>query len=84
VHRTEQSRPTWEPGRSDVDLDLWAAVQQLPERMRAAVALRYLEDLPEAEIADLLGCSIGTVKSQLSRARDRLAIALEPEGGERR
>jgi RNA polymerase sigma-70 factor (sigma-E family) len=82
--RGEPERSTWDAASSDADLDLWRAVQTLPERMRASVVLRYLEDLPEAEIASLLDCSIGTVKSQLSRARDRLAEALKPEGGERR
>ena len=36
--------------------------------MRAVVVLRYFEDLTEAQAADLLGCSVGTVKSQTSRA----------------
>jgi RNA polymerase sigma factor (sigma-70 family) len=41
------------------------------------VALYYYEDLPEAEIADLLGCSVGTVKSQLFKARAKLQTLLE-------
>ncbi len=48
--------------------ETWAAVSRLPFRQRAAVALRYYQDLPEAEIATLLGCRPGTVKSSLSRA----------------
>ena len=47
---------------------LWAAVQQLPLRQRAVIVLRYYEDLSEAQIADALGCSAGTVKSQASAA----------------
>jgi RNA polymerase sigma factor (sigma-70 family) len=51
------------------DLDeTWAAVCRLPPRQRAVVALRYYEDLPEAEIARILGCRLGTVKSSLHRA----------------
>jgi RNA polymerase sigma factor (sigma-70 family) len=51
------------------DLDeTWAAVCRLPSRQRAVVALRYYEDLPEAEIARVLGCRLGTVKSSLHRA----------------
>jgi RNA polymerase sigma factor (sigma-70 family) len=51
------------------DLDeTWAAVCRLPPRQRAVVALRYYEDLPEAEIARILGCRVGTVKSSLHRA----------------
>jgi RNA polymerase sigma-70 factor (sigma-E family) len=52
--------------------ETWRAIKRLPPRQRACVALRYYEDLPEAEIAEVLGCSIGTVKSQLSRASARL------------
>lgn len=52
------------------------AVRALPPRQRAAVVLRYYEDLPEAEIAALLGCSTGTVKSQLAKARASLARRL--------
>jgi RNA polymerase sigma-70 factor (sigma-E family) len=56
---------------------VWDAVRALPHRQRAAVVLRYYEDLPEADIADTLGCSVGTVKSQLSKARASLAHALQ-------
>ena len=47
---------------------LWDAVQALPLRQRAVVVLRYYEDLSEAQIAEVLGCSRGTVKSQASDA----------------
>jgi RNA polymerase sigma factor (sigma-70 family) len=49
-------------------LTLWEAVQALPVRQRAVVVLRYYEDLTEAQIAEVLGCSRGTVKSQASAA----------------
>ncbi len=50
------------------DADLWALVQTLPRKQRAAVVLRYYEELSEAETAAVLGVSVGTVKSQTSRA----------------
>lgn len=48
------------------------ALATLPRRQRAVVVLRYYEDLSEAEIAETLGCSAGTVKSAASRAIARL------------
>ena len=55
----------------DRDL-LLRALAELPRRTRAALVLRYFEDLPEAEIAHIMGCSIGTVKSTVSRGLAKL------------
>ena len=52
------------------------AVRALPERQRAAVVLRYYDDLSESQIAEVLDCSVGTVKSQLSKARSKLEATL--------
>ncbi|MEX2553042.1 MAG: SigE family RNA polymerase sigma factor [Actinomycetota bacterium] len=60
-------------------LDVWQAVRMLPDRQRLTVILRYYEDLPDAEIANLMGCSVGTVKSQLAKARSTLAHLLKEE-----
>ncbi len=51
---------------------LWDAMRQLPARQRAAIVLRYYEDLTEAQTADAMGCAVGTVKSQVSAAIARL------------
>lgn len=51
---------------------LMEALAQLPDRQRAVVVMRYWEDLSEAETADVLGCSQGTVKSQASKALVKL------------
>jgi RNA polymerase sigma-70 factor (sigma-E family) len=61
-----------------MDIDIWRAVQGLPERQRIVVVLRYLEDLSEPEIAQVIDLPVGTVKSQLSRARKKLAEKLGP------
>jgi len=55
--------------------EVWALVQTLPRKQRAVIVLRYYEDLSEAEIADALGISAGTVKSQASRALAKLREA---------
>jgi RNA polymerase sigma factor (sigma-70 family) len=53
------------------------ALDRLPRRMRVAVVLRYYADMSEAEIADFLGISQGTVKSTVSRAVAKLRIDAE-------
>jgi RNA polymerase sigma-70 factor (sigma-E family) len=54
------------------------ALAALPPRQRTVLVLRYFNDLPEAEIADALGCSLGTVKSQVSRGLARLRDIAAP------
>jgi RNA polymerase sigma factor (sigma-70 family) len=53
-------------------LVLWSAVRRLPARQRAVLVLRYHEDLPEAEVARLLGLPLGTVKPLAHRGLARL------------
>lgn len=58
---------------------LLRALAELPSRQRAVLVLRYFDDLPDAEIAEVLGCSAGTVKAHASRALARLRTAAELE-----
>ena len=58
------------------DDELWERVRALPEQQRWAVALFYVEDRSVADTAAVLGCSEGTVKTHLARARETLARQL--------
>ena len=58
-----------------------AALRALPAHQREVLALYYLADLPVAEVADTLGCAVGTVKSRLMRGREALAETLGPWEG---
>jgi RNA polymerase sigma-70 factor (sigma-E family) len=72
----------WSDGAVDDSLVILEAVRTLPLRQRETVVLRYYQDLSERDVAAVLGCSVGTVKSQLARARASLArsLAREPDG----
>jgi RNA polymerase sigma-70 factor (sigma-E family) len=59
--------------------DVWAQVRGLPPRQRAVLVLRFYEDLSYAETAELLGCSVGTVASQVSEALGKLRERVGPE-----
>jgi RNA polymerase sigma-70 factor (sigma-E family) len=65
------------------DEPVWQALQSLPPRQRAVVVLRYYEGLSESEIAQELGVSCGTVKSQNSKALASLRRRFEPAAGGR-
>src|SRR3954454_12715455 len=75
-------------GGVDDLLTVRRALAALPKRQRAVLVLRYLEDMSEQQTADILGCSVGTVKSQASKALAKLrdtagTVALGREGGGR-
>jgi RNA polymerase sigma-70 factor (sigma-E family) len=90
-HRTADERGVRRVEDHAADRDqVWWALERLPDRQRTAVVLRYFEELSEAETAEVLGVSTGTVKSQVSRGLDRLeeilatrAADAEIEGGGR-
>ncbi len=63
---------------TDVEPEVLDAVLDLPPRQRAAVYLAYWRDLPMVEIAQLMGCSPGSIKRYLHIARNKLGKALEP------
>ena len=71
----ERSGPAEDIGVVDHAL-LWPVVCALPEWQRAVVVLRYYEDLTEAETAEVLGCAVGTVKSQAHDAMRALRRGL--------
>jgi len=72
---------TSQPDHSDgvvIRAAVMDALRDLPPRQRAAVVLRYLDDLPVSEVAAALDCSEGTVKSNTSRGLDHLRAVLGP------
>ncbi len=66
--RLERRQPASVVVSDDAYFEMRGAIASLPARQRSAVVLRFYEDLPEAEIAELLGCSVPAVKSLLHRA----------------
>ncbi len=67
---------------SDDRLALWPHIASLPPKQRAVIVLRYYEDLSEQQIADTLGCSPGTVKSNASLALKALRARVPAVEGE--
>ncbi|WP_214110705.1 SigE family RNA polymerase sigma factor [Acrocarpospora catenulata] len=85
LRRREQL--TWNPPDRPVfdspeDGDLWASLATLPKKQRTVLVLRYYEDLSDAAIADIMGISRGTVRSQAARGLDKLRT-LQPSGSPR-
>jgi RNA polymerase sigma-70 factor (sigma-E family) len=72
-----QRRPEAEHDDRDA---MWQALAELPPKQRAVLVLRYYEDLSETDIAEVLGCSRGTVKSQATKGLLHLRRIVEKEG----
>lgn len=73
----EASEPPMLQGEPESGDDLWRALAVLPPRQRAAIVLRYYEDLPEREAAAVLGCSTGAFHQLVIRATTKLREQLE-------
>jgi RNA polymerase sigma-70 factor (sigma-E family) len=72
-----------EPGHGAAQRDeLRRALARLPPKQRVIVVLRHVEDLSERQVAELLGCSVGTVKSQTSRGLAALRRLIPPTESE--
>jgi RNA polymerase sigma factor (sigma-70 family) len=74
--RREPVAPASDPSLS---VDMWRVLHELPHRQRVAIVLRFYEDLPQQEVADLLGCSVDSVKGLVRRGLAYLEKRLEGE-----
>jgi RNA polymerase sigma-70 factor (sigma-E family) len=86
VLRPEPAEPPPVPDHADTTADrdlLWTLLTTLPRQQRAALVLRFYEGLTDAEIAEVIGCSVGTVRGYISRAlatlRSELPAVLSEE-----
>jgi RNA polymerase sigma-70 factor (sigma-E family) len=71
----EFHQPSYQDQR---EVEMWDALAELPARRRAVIVMRYYLDMSEAEVAETLGCRLGTVKSTAHRALKDLKRMLEP------
>ncbi len=83
--RPAETLPESQTAPVERDQDVWSALARLPRGQRAVLVLRFYEDLTEAETARVLGCSLGTVKSQAAKGLTKLRadvalVASEDEG----
>ena len=70
--RAQERQEPAEPPDPGMRQELWQALLALPERQRTAIVLRFYEDMSEGRIAEVMGCPAGTVKSLISRGKERL------------
>ncbi|QAU25063.1 RNA polymerase sigma factor RpoE [Dyella sp. M7H15-1] len=74
----EGATPERELMRHEIEQTVFATVQALPEELRTAITLREVEGLSYEEIAEAMGCPIGTVRSRIFRAREAIDEKLRP------
>lgn len=80
--RTEREFLSRQPKREHADQAadpserdaMWRALQELPPRQRVALVLRFYEDLADSQIAEAMGCPVGTAKSLIHRGLERLRM----------
>jgi RNA polymerase sigma-70 factor, ECF subfamily len=86
--RRARRQPRWDEslvpgpdvgGRVTTAVSVREAIATLPDRQREAVVLRYLADLSLAEVAEAMGCAVGTVKATLHHALRDLRVELEED-----
>jgi len=75
-HRSTDDTPGIAPAPSALRVDLHQALAQLSKRQREVLVLRFLADLPEADVARALGCSVGSVKQHASRGLATLRTSM--------
>jgi RNA polymerase sigma-70 factor (sigma-E family) len=81
LHRQASEDTSTAPADPATRDELWEALKLLPERQRAAIVLRYYEDLPEREAAGVLGCSAGALSQLLVRAMSTLREHVRKDEG---
>ncbi|HEY8586673.1 MAG TPA: RNA polymerase sigma factor RpoE [Rhodanobacter sp.] len=74
----DNATPEHEMMRQEIEQTVFATVQALPEELRTAITLREVDGLSYDEIADAMGCPIGTVRSRIFRAREAIDVKLRP------
>jgi RNA polymerase sigma-70 factor (ECF subfamily) len=74
----ERATPENELLRQEIERNVTAAVDDLPEELRMAITLREVEGLSYEEIAEAMDCPIGTVRSRIFRARDAIERRIRP------
>ena len=74
----ESATPERELMRQEIEQSVFSTVQALPEELRTAITLREVDGLSYDEIAEAMGCPIGTVRSRIFRAREAIDEKLRP------
>ena len=77
-HLKDNDTPEAEMYRGELEAEVFRAMSDLPEDLRTAITLREIEGMSYEEIADVMDCPIGTVRSRIFRARDAITEKIKP------